>query len=158
MQNGSKTDAQISRELQISKATAHRTRKKLEEEKILVDYIPIVNLDKININFFAVVMFQWNKFDNKELTDKMLTELEDDPHVVYLAAGDSSNGLSHIMMLGFPDLSGYHSYMEKFRGRYKEDVDRINSFFIPSERILKQDYTDLVEYILEKSEVAKYEN
>mgnify|MGYP000636771533 CR=1 FL=1 len=151
MENGSKTDSQIAREIKVSKATAHRTRKKLEEEGILIDYIPIVNLDKIGIRFFAIVMFEWNKFDDKEQTQKMLNSLEKDPHVVYLASGDSSNGLSHTMMVAFPDLSGYHSYMKKFRGKYKNYVDRINSFFIPSEKILKQDYTDLVKYILEKS-------
>lgn len=150
LEDGSKIDAQIAREIGVSKATAHRTRKKLEEEDILQDYIPIVNLDKMRINFFAIVMFRWNKFDNKKLTDKMLTELESDPHVVYLAAGDSSNGLTHTIMLGFHDLSGYHTYMEQFRGKYREYIDKIHAFFIPCEKILKQDYTGLVKYIIEK--------
>lgn len=158
MENGSKTDSQIAGEIKVSKATAHRTRKKLEDDNILVDYIPLVDLDKIGIKFFAIVMFEWNKFDDKEQTEKMLSNLEKDPNVIYLASGNSSNGLSHTMMLGFPDLSGYHSYMEGFRGKYKNDVDRINSFFIPSEKILKQDYTDLVGHVLEKSEVVEHEN
>jgi len=157
MEDGSKTDARIARDIHVSKATAHRTRKKLEADDILTDYIPIVDLDKIGIRFFAVVMFEWNKFDNKDQTKEMLNNLEKDPNVIYLACGDSSNGLSHTMMLGFPDLSGYHSYMEAFRGEYKNDVDRINSFFIPSEKILKQDYTELVRYVLEKSEGGKHD-
>jgi len=150
LEDGSKTDAQIAREINVSKATSYRTRKKLEEEDILVDYIPIVNLDKMDINFFAIVMFQWNKFDDKKLTEKMLTDLREDPHVVYLAAGDSSNGLTHAMMLGFSDLSGYHSYLEQFRGKYRNYIDKINAFFIPSEKIFKQDYTELVRYVIKK--------
>lgn len=150
LKDGSKTDAQIAREIKVSKATAHRVRKKLEEESTLVDYIPIVNLDRVDIKFFAVVMFQWNKFDEKEKTDEMLNDLKRDPHVVYLASGDSSNGLSHTMMLGFPDLSGYHSYLQEFRGKYKNYVEHINAFFIPSEKILKQDYTELVRHVIKK--------
>ena len=153
LQDGSKIDAQIAREIGVSKATAHRTRKKLEEKDILVDYIPIVNLDKMDLKFFAILLFQWNKFDDKKLTEEMLTDLQKDPHVVYLAAGDSSTGLTHAMMLGFSDLSGYHAYLERFRGEYKGCVDNINAFFIPYEKIIKQDYTDLVRHIIEKSGV-----
>jgi len=149
LENGGKTDAQIAREIKVSKATAHRTRKKLEMEDILVDCIPIVNLDKLNIKFFAIVMFQWNKFDDEKMTNDLLKDLKNDPHVVYLAAGDSSEGLTNVMMLGFPDLSAYHSYIQEFRKKYKNYADNIRSFFIPSEKILKQDYTGLVKHILE---------
>ncbi len=152
-EDGSKTDAQISREIGVSKATAHRTRKRLEGGDILQDYIPIVSLEKMGINFFAIVMFRWNKFDDNKLTKQMLSDLTKDPHIVYFSAGDSSNGLTHTMMLGFYDLSGYHSYMEQFRGKYRGDIDKINAFFVPSEKILKQDYTGLVKHIIEKTEV-----
>lgn len=155
LEDGSKTDAQIAREINVSMATAHRIRKKLEEEAILVDYIPIVNLDKVDVKFFAVVMFQWTKFDDKEQTEEMLSDLKEDPHVVYLASGDGSNGLTHIIMLGFSDLSDYHSYLEGFRGKYKGCIDNISAFFIPSNKILKQDYTDLVRYIVKKEVVEK---
>jgi len=147
-EKGSKTDAQLARELKISKATAHRTRKKLEKEELVVDYIPIINLDKLGIKFFAVVMFQWNKFDDEKLTENLLESLNKDPHVVYLAAGDNSTGLTHIMMVAFPDLSAYHSYLQEFRKRYKNYLENISSFFIPSEKIFKQDYMGIVEEII----------
>jgi len=155
LKDGSKTDAQIAREIRVSKATVHRIRKKLEEEKTLVDYIPIVDLDRLGIGMFAVVMFQWNKFDDEKLTEKILTDLKNDPRVVYLAAGDSSNGLTHVMMLGFSSLSEYHSYFKQFRAKYKGSIDNINTFFIPSEKIFKQDYTGLVAHIIEREVVGR---
>lgn len=150
LKDGSKNDSQIAREISISKATAHRTRKKLEDEELLLDCLPVVNLDKLDINFFAVVMFQWNKFDDEKLTENMIESLKNDPHVVYLAAGDSSLGLTHVIMVAFPDLSAYHSYFQEFRKKYADNLENINSFFIPSEKIIKQDYTGLVEQIFKE--------
>lgn len=146
LEDGNKSDAQISREIKISKATAGRIRKKLFDDEIITDFLPIVNLENFGINLFVVVMFQWNNSDDEQL----LKGLEKDPHVVYLATGDSSNGLTHVMMFGFFDMSEYHTYLKKFRSKYTHEISNINAFFIPSEKIIKQDYTGLISHYIKK--------
>ena len=69
LENGNKSDAQIAREIKISKATASRIRRKLEQS-LISDYIPIINLDKIGINIFVVITFQWNSFNDAIFTKK----------------------------------------------------------------------------------------
>jgi hypothetical protein len=93
-------------------------------------------------------MFQWDKFDDEKLSADILSDLKNDPVVVYLASGDGFEGLTHSMMLGLPDLSAYNKYMLGFKKKYKNYIGDIKTFLIPSEKILKQDYTDLVRHIL----------
>ena len=67
LEDGSKTDAQICREIGISKSTACRLRKDLEREGIISEYIPIIDLDKIGVEVFVIVVFQWKSFKNQKI-------------------------------------------------------------------------------------------
>ncbi len=143
LEDGSKHDVQIAKETNMSKASAHRIRKKLQEEEVLVDFLPIVDLEKFGIEFYTILIYQWLDF-NEESTSKMVKEITDDPHSVYFATGESSDGMTHVVMLGFIDLSEYHAYVDNFRKKYKQKIGKFFSFFIPSKNIVKQDYSGLV--------------
>lgn len=147
-----KNDVQIAREIKTSKATVNRIRKRLEKEGILEGSIPLVNLDSFNIELYAVVMFEWKSFSDKKLTIRMEKEFIETPQVVYLSAGESSSNLNYIAMLGFQDLSDYHAFFNEFREKYQKYLGGITTFFIPSKRILKQDYTDLAKFVIKKGE------
>jgi DNA-binding Lrp family transcriptional regulator len=148
LEDGSKTDAQISREIGVSKSTAYRIRKDLEKEKIILEYIPIIDLDRIGVEAFFVLMFQWTAFKDQKLTNKMLTELENDPHVIFLGNGEGSEGLTTCIFLGFKNLSEYNAYFKKFRSKYEDFLGKTVSLLIPSKEIIKHDFTDMVKYIL----------
>ena len=118
LEDGSKHDAQIAKETSMSKASAHRIRKKLQKEEVLVDFLPIVDLEKFGIKFYTILIYQWLDF-SEESTSKMIKEITDDPHSVYFATGESSDGMTHVVMLGFTDLSEYHTYINNFRKKHK---------------------------------------
>src|SRR3989344_2064103 len=106
LEDGAKTDSKISKETGISKATCSRIRKKLN--KILIsDYVPIIELDKVGINVFLVLTFQWKAFNNEGLTKKTFNELEKNPSVIFLANGDGSE-ISTVIFMGFKNLEEYH--------------------------------------------------
>ncbi len=154
LDDGSKTDANIAKEINISKATAGRIRKKLEKDKIISEYIPIVDLDKLGVDMFLVILFQWTQFKNKELTQKMFSELEKDPHVIFLGNGEGSEGLTSCIFLGFRSLEEYNIYFKKFREKYEDYLGKTVSLIIPSKEIIKHDFTDLAKNILKsKNEV-----
>jgi len=142
LEDGRKTDSKIAKELSISKSTAGRIRKKLMKDTI-EDFIPVVDLDRFGINVFMVVLFEWKGFKDKEYTQKMLNDLEENPNVTFLGSGEGS-GFTTVLFLGFSDLSEAHSYFNEFRKKYENELGNIISFFIPGDQVRKQDVTDLL--------------
>lgn len=147
---GNKPDAEIARETKMSKATANRIRKDLEKRKVILEYLPIIDLESTGINIFMSVLLQWKGFKDEKLTNQLMKDLENDSHVAFLGSGEGS-GFTHLIFLGFSDLSQAHVYFNKFRMRYESVLGEMVPFFIPINEIRKQDYTDLVRYVLEKN-------
>lgn len=152
LEDGSKTDVQISKETGISKASASRIRKKLESEKIIAEYIPIVDLDLIGIDVFLVFLFQWKTFKDDKLTSQIMRELESDPNVVFLANGEGSEGFTTCVFLGFKNIEEYHSYFKKFRKKYENHIGKMSTLLIPSKEIIKHDFTDITMKILRRDD------
>ena len=150
LEDGSKTDSQIAKEINISKATAGRIRKKLENEEIISEYIPIVDLDKLGAEVFLIILFQWTKFKDRKLTGEMLSGLEKDPHVIFLGNGEGSEGLTTCLFLGFKDLEEYNNYFKQFRAKYEEFLGKTINLLVPSKEIRKHDFTDMVKFMLKE--------
>jgi len=148
LEDGTKTDSNIAKELGISKSTAGRVRKRLMKN-VIKDFIPVVDLGGFGINVFMVVLFEWKGFKNKEYTQKMLKDLENDPSITFLGTGEGS-GFTTVLFLGFSDLSEAHSYFNEFRKKYENELGNIISFFIPGDQVRKQDVTDLLIHKLKK--------
>lgn len=148
LEDGRKTDVQISRETGISKAQVGRIRKKLEKRDLISGYAPIFDLDQLDINLFAVVLFQW-KYNDLERTKQMAHALEEDPRVTFFGAGEGAE-FTNVLFIGFSDLSEAHEYLNDFREKYGPDIGDMTSFFVPKEGVLKQDYTDIIKEKLEE--------
>jgi len=146
LEDGAKTDSKISKETGISKATCSRIRKKLNKS-LISDYVPIIELDKVGINVFLVLTFQWKSFNNEELTKKTFNELEKNSSVIFLANGESSE-ISTVIFMGFKNLEEYHNYLKEFRRKYGSYVSNINSLLLPSKEVIKNDFTDIIKKIL----------
>ena len=149
LENGTKTDTEIAKELNISKSTSGRIRKRLMRN-IIEDFIPIVDLSKFGIDVFMIVLFQWKGFKNKEQTKRMFIDLENDPNVTFFGTGEGS-GYTTALFLGFSDLSEAHSYFNEFRKKYENNIGNIIDFFIPGDQIRKQDVTDILKHKLKLS-------
>lgn len=148
--DGHKTDAQIARDTGLSKPSANRIRKKLEGEKVLDDYIPIIDLEQFGIQLYAVILFEWTAFTDNDATKKMEKEFASTPQVVYFAAGESSNNVHYCSMLGFFDIEDYHAFFSEFRRKYGKSLGHLESFIIPGSKVLKQDFTDLAKLAIER--------
>ena len=153
LENGSKTDVCIAKEISVSKSTAHRIRKDLEKQKIISEYIPIIDLDNVGVGVFLVLMFQWIAFKDEELTKKMIKKLTKDPHVIFLGNGEGSEGLTTCVFFGFKDLEEYTTYFKELRADYEEFLGKTVSLLIPSKDIRKHDFTDIVKYMLRCEEL-----
>lgn len=154
LENGNKSDAQIAREIGVSKATANRVRKSLEKRKIIQGYTPVIDLDVIGIDMFMAVLFQWKQYKDEKLTQSMLSDLEKDARVAFFACGDGS-GFTHIIFFGFNNLPEAHFHFNKFREKYETGMGNMISFFIPSSEIKKQDYTDVIRAFITNDKVKE---
>lgn len=143
LDKGNISDADIAKKTGISKATCSRIRKKMEKT-LISEYVPIIELDKVGIEVFLVLLFKWNAFDKQDITKKSFEEFEKDPHVIFLANGNSSSGQSTVMFMGFKNLEQYNEYFKGFRKKYDRYIENVNSLILPSNEIQKQDYTEII--------------
>lgn len=149
LEDGRKTDTQISKELKMSLPTVTRIRKKLEEEKIISDYLTVVDLDTIGIGIFSVFLFEWKSFSDEKLTEKVFSEIENDPHIIFLARGDGAEYTS-VLFAGFTNFEAQHTYFKEFRKKYEPYLGKTTLLVMPEKQILKNDFTDLVKHVLKE--------
>ena len=148
LEDGAKTDSKISKETGISKATCSRIRKKLNKS-LISDYVPIIELDKVGINVFLVLTFQWRSFNNEELTKKTFNELERNSSIIFLANGEGSE-ISTVIFMGFKNLEEYHNYLKEFRKKYGLHISNVNSLLLPSKEVIKNDFTEIIKKVLKE--------
>lgn len=148
LNDGSKIDADIAREIRISKSSAHRIRRKLEKSGLISEYIAIVDLDKLGVDVFFVILFEWNGFDDEELTKKSFKELENDPHIVFFANGEGSVGMTNVLFMGFKNVDEFNKYFKGFRKKYGKFINNIINFMIPAKQLIKNDFTELAKFAI----------
>lgn len=141
--DGNKPDSAIAKKIGVSKASISRIRTKLEKEKILSGFLPVLDLEKLNINLFAIVTFEWTNFKNEKLTQEMESFISKDPHTILFAEGESADGLNYAVYAGFSGLDDYQEYSKSIRKKFENHIKKINVFFIPIKKILVQDYSKL---------------
>lgn len=146
LERGNITDVEIANKTRMSKSTVSRIRKKLEKT-IISEYIPIIELHKVGIDVFLVLTFQWNAFNDEKLTKKTFSEFQKDPRVIFLANGEGSMS-STVMFMAFDNLQAYHSYLKEFRQRYGKYASQINTLLLPSDEIIKNDFTEIIMNVL----------
>jgi DNA-binding Lrp family transcriptional regulator len=152
LEDGRKTDTQVSDETKISKTHVNRIRRMLEKEGFISRYVPMIDLEKVGVGLFAVVLFQWKGYDNAKLTEQMVVDLGTDPDVAFFATGEGGSGSTMVLFLGFSDISEAHGYLNNFRKKYNKELGEILSFFIPSKGVIKQDYSEMLKKRVKNSE------
>jgi len=143
--DGNLTDTEIAKRIKINKSTCSRIRKRLEKD-FISEYIPIIDIEKVGIDIFVVLTFQWKAFDNKEKSKKFFSNLKKDPHVIFLANGEGA--ISTVMFLGFRDIKEYHKYFKELRDKHDKFIRNINSLILPSREVIKNDFTQIIKHVL----------
>ncbi|MFA5929330.1 MAG: Lrp/AsnC family transcriptional regulator [Candidatus Micrarchaeia archaeon] len=144
---GDKNDSEIAKEMKVSKATVSRIRKKLSEEGLLAGATPKLDLEKMGICFYYVLVFQWNAFADRKLTEKMEMDFTSTAQIIYFAEGSNPNS-KYIAKMAFVDFEDYNEFIAEFRRKYGASVSGLETFFIQPKRILKEDYGDLVKMLI----------
>jgi len=144
---GDKNDSEIAKEMKVSKATVSRIRKKFAEEGLLAGATPNLNLEKMGVCFYYVLVFQWNAFADRKLTEKMENDFTSTAQTIYFAEGSNPNS-KYIAKMAFVDFEDYNNFIAEFRRKYGASISGLETFFIQPKRILKEDYGDLVKMLI----------
>ena len=146
--NGDKNDSDIAKEIKISKASVSRIRNKLTEAGLITGCTAVLDLEKVGVCFYYVLVFQWNAFADKKLTEKMERDFTSTAQTTYFAEGSNPNS-KYIAKMAFLNFEDYNNFLEEFRGKYGNSISGLETFFIQPKRILKEGYGDLVKMLLE---------
>ena len=144
---GDKNDTEISNEMKVSKATVSRIRKKLSEEGLLAGATPKLDLEKMGVCFYYVLVFQWNAFADRKLTEKMEKDFTSTAQTIYFAEGSNPNS-KYIANMAFIDFEDYNAFLAEFRRKYGASLSNFETFFIQPKKILKEDYGDLARMLI----------
>ena len=140
-------DSQIAKEMGLNRSSVSRMRKKLVKEGLLTGSTPTLDLEKLGVCFYYVLVFQWNAFADKKLTKKMEDEFTSTPHTTYFAEGSNPNS-KYIAKMAFLSFEEYNDFLAEFKGKYGKSISGLESFFIQPKRILKEGYGDLTRMLL----------
>ena len=153
LNRGNVPDSEIAKTTKLSKATVGRIRKKLEGT-LVKEYIPIINLHEVGMDVFSILTFQWNAFNDEQITKKSFSEFEKDPRVVFLANGEGSIA-STVMFLAFRDLEEHHLYLKEFRKKHGKHASQISTLTLPSKEVIKHDFTEAIRNIIMENKNEK---
>lgn len=138
IEDGSKTDADIAAETDMSKSTANRIRRRFEEDGTLREYIPIIDLEHIGVQLFATLIAQCSEpLDTEEVASK--------PNVIFLGESDDFQE-TYVIFAGFTDFDEYHAFIDSFKKDYRDKIDQLENKMIPPQRIIKEDFTHLIKH------------
>jgi len=110
LDGGNKTDTEIARETDMSVSTVNRIRHRFEEQDVIEEYIPIFNLEGVNIQVYGFFMF------NKDISS-VLDGL-DQGHVIF-SGNVSSIDEKRVFLLGFES----HEYYQEFISFLRSSLD-----------------------------------
>jgi DNA-binding Lrp family transcriptional regulator len=122
VKNSRRSDRDLAKTLGYSQPTVTRTRKKLEDEKYVLQYTTVPDLTKLEFEVAAFTFTQWQPG-----ADSTYPLLEKDPRVVFIAEG---NGMekSAIIVTVHKNYTDYSEFVAKLQKT--KTVQSLSTFLV----------------------------
>lgn len=142
VEDGSRTDVEIARETGMSKATANRIRNRFEEDGVIHEYLPIVDLEAADVRIYSIMIV--------ELEEAIETDgLSENPNVIFLGETDDFQQ-TLVLFTGFKGFNEYHEFIRSFKDEYSDKVENFEKKLISPDKIFKEDFTHLIKHNLKE--------
>lgn len=128
-QNCKQTTKELAIQLDLSTTAIHERIKKLERQKIITDYIAVINKDKINRSFLAVAHIKI-KSHSKDAILQFEKKIHQIPEV--LECFHVSGEYDYILKIGVKDMEAYRELMLS-KLTTMEEVQSSHSMFVIKE-------------------------
>jgi|SRR5690554_3207780 len=128
-QNCKQTTKELAAQLDLSTTAVHERIKKLERQKIITDYIAVVNKDKIDRSFLAVSHIKI-KSHSKDAILQFEKKIHQIPEI--LECFHVSGEYDYILKIGVKDMEAYRELMLS-KLTTMEEVQSSHSMFVIKE-------------------------
>lgn len=152
VQHAKLPDTDIAKKMGLSPQAVFKIRHKLEEWGIIKGYQPILDLKKLGITVMAVVIIKLKPIVWETNTDEQIAErIRQIPHVIasYRVVEAAA---SHILVMGFRDLTQMDRYLAKVQTKFAREIDIKHIYPFATEKIITQSPVGLLYEILDKEE------
>jgi DNA-binding Lrp family transcriptional regulator len=124
IKNSRRSDRDLAKVLRFSQPTVTRTRRKLEDEKYILQYTAVPDFTKLGFELAAFTFAQWTSQEaGAELPYK---GLEKDPRVIFIAEGSGIDGKNAIIITVHKNYTDYSDFIAALREKTK--IQTMNSF------------------------------
>ena len=152
LKNARTPDAVIARHLKISLQAVRNIRIKLERNKVIEGYSPIIDPEKIGVNIFAIVLYKvtpkaWSEF-NELLIKKWLLH----PNVVKFYRIPNGD-ITHIVHYGFRNVVEMNNFFQNLQSKFSNYIEIVKSYTICNGNLVKDSQESLINLNLD----LKYE-
>ena len=148
LKNSKLSDREIAKRLNTSQSTITRNRHKLER-KFIKSYTIVPNLSKLSIKLIAFTLGKCSAPTEKWL-ETVKGFIEKQPNIIFVGFGEGM-GKTGIMISFHNDFSDYTEFMRKSRLACKESGMTLESFIVPTDKLLRTlIMANAVEYLVKK--------
>ena len=125
IKNSRRSDRDLAKVLGFSQPTVTRTRRKLEDEKYVLQYTALPDFTKLGFEIVAFTFTQWPS-EEKADTETPYKWLEKDPRVVFVAEGNGLDGKNSIIVTMHKNYTDYSEFLADLQKT--KTVQNLNSF------------------------------
>ena len=150
-------DARIAEDIGISPQAVFKIRSKLEDLGIIKGYTPIIDFKKIGIHVLTLIIIRlkpevWNRYH-----DDMVSERISKIPYIIAAYRVSDAQASHILLFGFRDTAQKEQYLAHMQTKNANDIEIKDVYTFSVDKIIIQNPMGLLNEVIDKSDLSKYE-
>lgn len=131
------TDQEIARKLKTSRPTIYKIRKRLEDEKIIKNYFPILDFQKIGLSLQAIILYRWKDYSKTNELEKTIKFINSLPEVVLFIKGEGIGSKTDLIISLHKDLKEYETFIRKLKYEWKDNVEDVEVFLSSIDAISK---------------------
>jgi len=148
LRNSKLSDREIAKRLNTSQSTITRTRHKLEN-KYIKSYTVVPNLSELGINLIAFTLLNFTK-PSTDMMKGIRDFVEQEPDIVFVGHGEGMEKTG-IFISFHRNFTEYADFMQKVRLASKGFGENVESFLVPTDKLLKTlSMVNAVEYLVKK--------
>ena len=137
IKNSRRSDRDLAKTLGFSQPTVTRTRRKLEDEKYVLQYTAVPDFTKLGFELVAFTFVQWLP-EEKGRAALPYKWLEDNPRVVFVSEGNGLDGKNVIIATVHKNYTDYSEFIAELQ---KAQAIQATSLFICALADIRKHFT-----------------
>jgi DNA-binding Lrp family transcriptional regulator len=137
LKDGKISDQEIARKLKTSRPTVFKIRKRLEDEKIIKDYLPLVDFQKLGFSLQAAILYRWKDYSKTNELEKTIKFINSQNEVVLFIKGEGLGSKTDLIISVHKDLKEYESFIRKLKYEWKDNVEDVEVFLSSFDSVSK---------------------